>query len=111
MGLSINFFMQRFFILIICFGVLNGFESAAHPDKVEDRLVLQFATGVHPPQDGVWDDLTHRFKANVHGSPQLTNIGPALALRLNGSSDYLSVATAADRLPKKEFTVAAWVLL
>ena len=102
--------MQRLFLVILCF-TISRFAAVAHPDKVEDRLVLQFATGVHPPNDGVWDDLTHRFKATVHGAPQLTNIGPALALRLNGASDYLSVTTGADRLPKKEFTVAAWVLL
>ncbi|MGZ8921169.1 MAG: LamG domain-containing protein, partial [Limisphaerales bacterium] len=91
--------------------LIHALPMAAHPDKVEDRLVLQFATGVHPPKDGVWEDLTHQFTAKVHGSPTLTNIGPALALSLNGVTDYLSVEMAPDRLPKKELTVAAWVLL
>src|SRR5688572_17977754 len=85
--------------------------AQAHPDKVEDRLLLHFATGGHPPQDGTWQDLTHQFTADVKGAPVLTNIGPALALRLDGSGDHLRVQNFADRLPAKEFTVAAWVIL
>ena len=60
--------------------VISTSPNLAHPDKVEDRLVLQFATGVHPPKDGYWEDLSHNFKATVKGSPILTNLGPALAL-------------------------------
>lgn len=87
------------------------FPLFAHPDKVEDRLVLQFATGIHQPKDGVWEDLTHKFKATVKGSPFLTNIGPALALKFNGVSDYLHIETTPERLPAKEITISAWVML
>lgn len=83
----------------------------AHPDKVEDRLVFHFATGIHPPEHGQWRDLTHQFTAEVKGSLMLTNIGPALALRLDGGSGHLVVPTTVDKLPKKEFSLAAWVLL
>jgi hypothetical protein len=99
-------------LIITALTLFIGVSSTnAHPDKVEDRLVMQFATGVHPPRDGVWEDLTHNFKATVKGSPILTNIGPALALKLNGVSDYLHIDANPDRLPRKEFSVSAWVML
>lgn len=83
----------------------------AHPDKVEDRLVFHFATGAHPPTGNQWEDLTHQFIAEIKGAPRLTNLGPALALELDGVDDHLTVATGSDRLPQQDFTVAAWVLL
>lgn len=89
--------------------------ALAHPDKVEDRLLLHFATGVHPIANAEWPDLTHRLTARVQGNPILTNIGPAQPLLFNGSSDWLVVApdraTADPALPKKELSAAVWVLL
>jgi hypothetical protein len=89
--------------------------ALAHPDKIEDRLLLHFATGVHPIENGQWPDLTHRFTARVQGEPQLANIGPAQGLALNGFTDWLLVApdraTATPALPARELSVTAWVLL
>lgn len=91
--------------------VLLQLPAFAHPDKVEDRLVLHFATGAHPPANGRWEDLTHQYSAEVKGAPTLTNIGPALAVVFDGAADHLRVTNVTDRLPRTEFTVAAWVLL
>ena len=88
---------------------------AAHPDKVEDRLLWHFATGTHPIENGRWPDLTHTATAVVEGAPVLENIGPARGLRLDGRRDWLMVApdraAATPLLPTREFSVAAWVLL
>lgn len=87
----------------------------AHPDKIESGLLLHYATGVHPIENGEWPDLTHRLTARVVGGPKLASIGPAQALTFNGSSDWLlaaaDFATAEPALPKKEFSVAAWVVV
>lgn len=96
-------------LLLAC--ALATLQTFAHPDKIEDRLTLHFATGTHAPVNGEWEDLTHQFTAQVKGSPLLTNVGPALALKLNGFTDYLTVNIPEERLPAKEFSVAAWVLL
>ncbi len=89
--------------------------ATAHPDKVEDRLLLHFATGVHPIENGAWPDLTHKLTARVQGEPKLASIGPAQALVFNGFTDWLLVApdraSAQPGLPKKEFSVATWVVV
>jgi hypothetical protein len=89
--------------------------ARAHPDKVEDRLLTHFATGTHPVGNGVWPDVTHTLEARVQGSPILTNLGPAQALVFRGDKDWLLVAPSVEAaqpvLPKREFSVAAWVLL
>lgn len=89
--------------------------ATGHPDKVEDRLLLHFATGVHPIENGMWPDLTHKLTAKVQGEPQLTPMGPAQALVFNGFTDWLvaapDLATAKRCLPKKEFSVAAWIVV
>lgn len=89
--------------------------AGAHPDKVEDRLLLHFATGVHPIENGAWPDLTHKLTARVQGEPKLASIGPAQALVFNGFTDWLLVApdraTAQPALPKREFSVGAWVVV
>jgi hypothetical protein len=89
--------------------------ALAHPDKIEDRLLFHFATGTHPIENGTWPDLTHRLTAKLIGEPALTNIGPAQAIVFNGLSDWLlaapDIASAQAALPKKEFSVAAWVFL
>lgn len=87
----------------------------AHPDRIEDRLLSHFATGTHPITNGVWPEVAHRIDAKVMGSPVLTNLGPALALRLDGQRDWLLVAPTVEAarplLPIKDFSVAAWVYL
>ncbi|MFN0128544.1 MAG: LamG-like jellyroll fold domain-containing protein [Verrucomicrobiales bacterium] len=87
----------------------------AHPDKVEDRLLLHFATGTHPIEQSRWTDLTHRATAEIKGSPTLESIGPAQGLRLDGGHDWLLVApdraAATPFLPSRDFSAAAWVLL
>lgn len=103
--------MNKLLLFFAAAMIVAAPESMAHPDKVEDRLVFHFATGSHPPRDGKWEDLTHNFVAEIKGAPVLTNLGPILALNLNGFTDYLTVPTTSERLPKKEFTVTAWVLL
>ena len=103
--------MKSQIIALVGLGALSTLLLQAHPDKVEDRLLLHFATGSHPPENGQWPDLTHQFTAVVQGSPTLTNFGPALALQLNGATDYLEVPNVADRLPIREFSAGAWVLV
>jgi acid phosphatase type 7 len=87
----------------------------AHPDKVEKDLRFHFATGTHPIENGRWADLTHALEATVHGRPIFTNLGPAQALVFDGYTSWLEAARTkaeADKvLPKREFTVAAWVFL
>jgi hypothetical protein len=87
----------------------------AHPDKIEKDLLLHFATGTHPIENGAWSDLTHSLDAKVHGGPVFTNVGPARALVFDGYTSWLeaagSLAAAEKVLPKKDFTVAAWVFL
>jgi hypothetical protein len=87
----------------------------AHPDKVETGLLLHYATGVHPIDNGKWPDLTHRLTAKVQGEPKLASIGPAQAMTFNGFTDWLLAAAdlsaAQPALPKKEFSVAAWVVV
>jgi hypothetical protein len=102
------------FALFVALLVATG-RSLAHPDKVEDRLLFHFATGVHPIENGTWQDLTHKLNAKAMGEPVLTNVGPAQAMIFNGLTDWLQaapdVATAKPVLPQKEFSVAAWVFL
>jgi hypothetical protein len=102
-----------------CFVLLGALAAiaplAAHPDKVEDRLLWHFATGTHPIENGQWPDLTHKATAAVQGAPVLESIGPAQGMRLDGRRDWLLVApdrtAATPLLPAREFSVAAWVLL
>lgn len=101
---------------MLTLALLAGLPQAlAHPDKIEDRLLLHFATGVHPIENGAWPDLTHKLTARVQGAPKLANLGPAQALNFNGFTDWLLVApdwaTAAAALPRKEFAVAVWVVV
>ena len=85
----------------------------AHPDRIENDLLLHFATGTHPIENGQWPDLTHTLSARVHGAPVFTNVGPARALVFNGYTDWLegagSFAAAEKVLPKPALTVAAWI--
>jgi hypothetical protein len=89
--------------------------ALAHPDKHEDRLLLHFATGVHPVENGNWPDLTHKLTAQVQGEPAQQTLGPALALVFNGFTDWLLVAPdlarATPALPKQAFSAAAWVVV
>ncbi len=99
----------------LCATVVGGGGLFAHPDKIENDLLLHFATGTHPVENGEWADLTHTLSAKVHGGPVFTNVGPARALVFDGYTSWLeaagSLAAAEKVLPKKDFTVAAWVFL
>ncbi len=94
---------------------LTPWEGLAHPDKVEDRLLLHFATGSHALANGQWEDLTHRWTARVQGEPKLASLGPAQGLVFNGFTDWLLVApdraSAQPGLPVREFSVTAWVIV
>ena len=100
-------------LLVVCCDLASP--AHAHPDKVETGLLLHFATGSHPIQDGRWPDLTHRLTAHVQGDPKLASVGPAQALVFNGFTDWLLAApdraTAQPALPQREFSVAAWVIV
>ncbi|MHC1766480.1 MAG: LamG-like jellyroll fold domain-containing protein [Verrucomicrobiia bacterium] len=89
--------------------------ALAHPDKIEDRLLLHYATGVQASEDGKWPDLAHKLDAVIQGQPQLAPIGPAQAGVFDGFSDWLLVApdyaTARVALPEKVFSAAAWVVV
>lgn len=95
--------------------LLSPLTAPAHPDKIEKDLLLHFATGSHPMENGHWSDLTHAADARVMGSPVMTNIGPARAIVFNGYTDWLEVApdreAAAPFLPERAFSVTAWVCL
>lgn len=100
---------------LLCLTLLAAFRLAAHPDRIEDRLLLHYATGVHPIENGAWRDLTGRLPASVQGAPVITNVGPAQALVLDGYHDWLlaapSLEAARPALPTTDFSAAAWVLL
>lgn len=87
----------------------------AHPDKVEQALLTHFATGAHEITNGEWADLTHQVTAKVVGAPELMNLGPAQGVVLNGASDGFILAESPEEakaiLPKREISVAAWVML
>ncbi len=104
---------QRTIPALVCALTLQN--AWAHPDKIEDRLLLHFATGSHPIENGQWPDLTHKASAKVHGEPKLASFGPAQGLVFDGVTAWLEaapdLATAQPLLPKKEFTIAAWVLI
>ena len=89
--------------------------ATAHPDKVEQSLLTHFATGSHPITNNQWSDLTHQVTAKVLGAPELMHLGPSLGLMLNGASDGFILADSPDAakafLPKREMSVAAWVML
>jgi hypothetical protein len=95
--------------------VLAAPRLVAHPDRLEDRLLLHFATGVQPIKNGAWPELTHRFTARVQGQPRLENLGPAQAIVFNGFTDWLLAApdraTAEPGLPKRELSLTAWVVV
>lgn len=101
--------------LLVAAAIAGAAPLQAHPDKIETQLLVHFATGTHQPENGLWQDLTHNASAEIKGAPVWTNIGPAQAVLLNGFKDYLVIAdspAAAEKLlPKKEISVAAWVLL
>lgn len=95
--------------------VLLPVAAFAHPDKLEVSLLTHFATGAHPITNGTWSDLTHQVTAKVIGQPELANFGPAQGILLNGATDGFILADTAEAaqplLPKREFSVSAWVLL
>ena len=100
--------------LILCCMLVTNFASA-HPDKVEQALLTHFATGAHPMTNAQWSDLTHQVTAKVLGGPELVHLGPAQGLMLNGASDGFVLAESPEAakaiLPKREISVAAWVML
>lgn len=104
--------MRLFLALLL---LLAAPRLLAHADRIEDRLLLHFATGVHPIEGGVWRDLTGRLPAAVQGAPVLTNVGPAQGLLLDGHRDWLLVAPSLEAarpgLPTNHFSASAWVLL
>lgn len=87
----------------------------SHPDHHETALLLHFAAGGHPIQNGQWEDLTHTLTARVQGEPVAQNLGPAHALVFNGFTDWLlaapDFATARPALPTNALSVAAWVVV
>ncbi len=103
--------MRHIFSLLLLIPLL----ATAHQNAPEEALLTHFATGARPIEFQRWPDLTGRATAQVVGEPVITNVGPALALVLDGFTEYLVVATnaaaAEPLLPKKELSVAAWVLL
>ncbi len=107
--------MMRSTLLAVVLLLLATPKIAAHPDKIEDRLMFHFATGVHQPADGRWPDLTHRLEARIQGAPVITNLGPASAMVFDGYGDWLELAgtleAARPFLPTNAFSAAAWVLL
>lgn len=93
---------------------LAGRMVSAHENPPEERLLWQFATGVQPVVQGQWPDVTGHATARVVGAPQITNVGPAQAILFDGFTEWLRVATdrgAAALLPRREFTISAWVTL
>lgn len=107
--------MQRFASVVRALCVLSliaGF-TAAHPDRIEDRLIFHFAVGIHAIQNGIWQDANHEFPGQVEGTPAVETHGPAEGLRFNGRTDWIRLAASLEevqeRLPRREFSVAAWV--
>jgi hypothetical protein len=113
--MSLNLNSLRSFAPLVCVLILSTLTASAHPDKVESQLLTHFATGTHQPENGQWQDITHRATAKIVGAPIWTNVGPAQAIVFNGVNDYLllgeSPAAAKEILPVKEFSVAAWIMV
>ncbi|MBN8246077.1 MAG: metallophosphoesterase [Verrucomicrobia bacterium] len=99
--------------ILLCL-LLTPLALRAHQNTSEDGLLTHFAAGAKPIQAQRWPDLTGAATAEVVGTPAVTQVGPSQALVLDGFTQYLVVATnaaAAPILPKKDLSVAAWVML
>jgi acid phosphatase type 7 len=111
---QVFYYLKRWLFLAVLYAIPWS-AVLAHPDKVEQGLLLHFATGAHAIENGQWPDLTHTLTAQVHGEPKLTTLGPAQGLVFNGVTDWLEaaadLASAQPALPKKAFSVTAWVLM
>lgn len=95
-------------ILALCIATVVD----AHPDHEEDRLIAHFVIGGHGVASGKWQDETHTLTAKLVGDPKVAALGPAEGLTFNGTSDWLTLGPGAElqaKLPKKEFSLAAWV--
>ncbi len=94
--------------------LLVGGAAVAHPDHDERDLLYHFAVGTHDIQNGVWPDKSHQVMAQVTGSPKVVSCGPTDGLLFTGK-ECLRLAgdgvEARKHLPKRAFTVAAWVRL
>ncbi len=65
-------------------------------------------------RDGV-TDATGKVRGVIMGNPMTNNIGPGAGFRFNGTTDWVSFGDNAPKtmagLPKRDFTVSAWVNL
>ncbi len=90
-------------------------DAWAHPDIHEVGLLSHFAPGVHAIRNGALADLNHALIAQVEGTTYVDTVGPTEAFVLDGKSAWLTLASspadAADALPRRALTVAAWVLV
>jgi hypothetical protein len=103
------------FLQILLIGAAAIVPATAHPDKIEDRLLMHFAAGNHPVEAGEWPDVTHSCKARVVGWPVVQSIGPAQAMVFNGVTDWLEVPQDPNQPktapPVREFSTAVWLRL
>ncbi|MFZ4574659.1 MAG: LamG-like jellyroll fold domain-containing protein [Phycisphaerales bacterium] len=86
----------------------------AKPAKVIDPDLL-FKVGVTggKVKGTGFTDATGKVKGTIVGNPMKETLGPGEGYRFNGATDYLvladDIAASREGLPKREFTVSAWV--
>lgn len=102
-------------LLAIVAALLAPRSTIAHPDRVEDRLLLHLAAGSHPPDRQLWSDMAHKTNARLQGAPVYTNLGPVFALALDGFKDWVEISPTIEAarpfLPARDLTATAWVKL
>lgn len=91
--------------------------SSAQPaaSAVDPDLLLRFAVNTGAVSGDTITDQTGTITAKIVGAPVKNTIGPGEGYRFNGLSDWLviadDIAKSPRGLPKREFTVAAWVCM
>jgi predicted phosphodiesterase len=101
-------------VVVLC-AIMGQAVRASHPEHYEPDLVARWVAGGYAIEDGKIEDMTHTLTARVLGNPAIVTIGPMQAVSFDGLTDWLKItddiATIVDKLPRRDITVSAWVML
>jgi len=87
--------------------------QAAEARKIDPDLLLHVGVQAGKVRGDTFTDATGSVSGKIIGNPMRATLGPGQGFRFNGSTDWLSIAEEARAntrgLPKRDFTVEAWV--
>ncbi len=91
-------------------------EAEKKKEKIIDPdMLLHVGVGAGKVRGGSFMDDTGRVSGTIVGNPIKTSLGPGEGYRFNGTTDWLvcapNQAESGAGLPRREFTVSAWVSL